>query len=895
MKPGFALILSSQAVSLRQRVEDGWISVGETALDVADLSAALSELRQQGEARAGGPVACKLVIPDDQIRYLMVDAPANTNDDLHVAQQALDGATPYEVTELAFDVTRQDGSLYIAAVARETLQEAEEFAVGNGFLPVSFMATPSSSAYIGEPDFGPSQTLIAAGEATPEPDDMPLSQRGTEPEHKTETSGEAASTPEADTAPKETAAKGAEKTAANGKAAPKPDVQASGEAPTQATATTADGTDTSKAGASAEKSVALAEPNDIDSAAPSAGFATRRRKSAPSATRERPDGSSAPPIAATPTSASDSKAKQPAASDSPKGDPKGNADKGPRVVPHAAFGTIALADSAVADAEQSDQSRAAPSAPRAANPTTPKQGRFGLLGKSETTAEAPAPVLSRSDEPTEEPGPQTTDRKALHEAGKAKLLAGVSEQHVGGKPRFLGLMLMLGLLALMALAAVWAAVSEQDKDPAAQSEQTTDPQTALAVEPDAGAEPEVELAPQVSAIPSLLDGDTLPAEPTSDIDATEDDEVDGATTTGEETVALTPSDAAVLDALSTAPAPTVLDNAEAEADAAIAEALETAPTDELTQAAQYAATGIWQNAPSALDVPGGSSLEDLYIASIDSTDISEDAIALPQPDRFAADLGLDIVANPTAAGQAFDLDERGLVTATPEGTLTPDGIVVYLGAPEVVPPPTPERPDLAALAAEAETARLAELAALRPKTRPDDLAEQNERARLGGLSRAELATLRPKLRPASLKPAEENSLPVTEQAVAISVMPRIRPNNFANIVDRAQRNSTRTAAADAAQSVAAAASAPAAPRIPSSASVARQATLDNAINLRRVNLIGVYGTPSNRRALVLMPNGRYKKVKVGDRMDGGRVIAIGDSQLQYQKGSRNLTLTIPSG
>jgi hypothetical protein len=46
---------------------------------------------------------------------------------------------------------------------------------------------------------------------------------------------------------------------------------------------------------------------------------------------------------------------------------------------------------------------------------------------------------------------------------------------------------------------------------------------------------------------------------------------------------------------------------------------------------------------------------------------------------------------------------------------------------------------------------------------------------------------------------------------------------------------------------------------------------------------------------VRLPNGRYQKVTVGDRLDGGQVSAIGDSELRYQKGGRNLTLTIPSG
>ncbi|MFC6760263.1 hypothetical protein ACFQFQ_13430 [Sulfitobacter porphyrae] len=85
------------------------------------------------------------------------------------------------------------------------------------------------------------------------------------------------------------------------------------------------------------------------------------------------------------------------------------------------------------------------------------------------------------------------------------------------------------------------------------------------------------------------------------------------------------------------------------------------------------------------------------------------------------------------------------------------------------------------------------------------------------------------------------------------------------------------------------------PSIPSKTSVAKQATVKNAINLRKVNLIGVYGKPSNRRALVRLGNGRYKKVVVGDRIDGGRVSAIGDAELRYTKGGRSVVLTMPRG
>jgi hypothetical protein len=44
-----------------------------------------------------------------------------------------------------------------------------------------------------------------------------------------------------------------------------------------------------------------------------------------------------------------------------------------------------------------------------------------------------------------------------------------------------------------------------------------------------------------------------------------------------------------------------------------------------------------------------------------------------------------------------------------------------------------------------------------------------------------------------------------------------------------------------------------------------------------------------------MSNGRYVKVQVGDRLDGGRVQAIGESELRYTKGGRSVTLTMPRG
>jgi translation initiation factor 6 (eIF-6) len=69
----------------------------------------------------------------------------------------------------------------------------------------------------------------------------------------------------------------------------------------------------------------------------------------------------------------------------------------------------------------------------------------------------------------------------------------------------------------------------------------------------------------------------------------------------------------------------------------------------------------------------------------------------------------------------------------------------------------------------------------------------------------------------------------------------------------------------------------------------------NALNLSRINLIGVYGTQSNRYALIRQSNGRYKRVEVGDRIDGGVVQAITANEVRYQKGGRLIALQMPQG
>jgi hypothetical protein len=85
------------------------------------------------------------------------------------------------------------------------------------------------------------------------------------------------------------------------------------------------------------------------------------------------------------------------------------------------------------------------------------------------------------------------------------------------------------------------------------------------------------------------------------------------------------------------------------------------------------------------------------------------------------------------------------------------------------------------------------------------------------------------------------------------------------------------------------------PDVPSSPRVTKKATIQNVLNLRRTNLIGVYGNSKSRRALVRLSNGKRQMVTVGDTIDGGKVAAIGESELRYIKGGKNITLKVPQG
>ena len=155
MNPNFALSLSFDGIRLLLRAAGGWRLVGEVPVTSTDLAGDLAALRETAVALRPGRVRTKLIIPDDQIRYLSVDTgDVDSATRLEAVRTALDGATPYALDALAFDFCEDGTTTHVAAVARETLTEAEAFATEHRFHPVSFVAAPHHQPFLGEPYFG---------------------------------------------------------------------------------------------------------------------------------------------------------------------------------------------------------------------------------------------------------------------------------------------------------------------------------------------------------------------------------------------------------------------------------------------------------------------------------------------------------------------------------------------------------------------------------------------------------------------------------------------------------------------------------------------------------------------------------------------------------------------
>lgn len=879
MKPNFALTLSFNGIGLLHRSPSGWLDAGAVPFDHADLPAALAQLRKTASLLDPAPLRTKLVIPNEQIRYLSLPAPARDTDlAAHVAT-ALDGATPYAVSDLVYDWIVVGKDLHVAAIARETLDEAEEFALIHAFAPVSFAAIPDLHAFPGEPFFG----LTASAANLIDPADRLM--RDT---HAIRITGKARlpvaapAQPAVMPAPKEEApepplpAFSSRRAAPSGPAAPATDPQPA--------------KDAAPAPATDIPPLPVASPDQL--------LAALKADAAPPVSAKP---AATPPTVAAPARAPAPRTAPPQSAASPE-IPKPTAFRSPPPPPQPEPAPSGLSTKLIGlfkSTKTTPKPRNTAAAPRSAAPVMVSSAPAATMATMTAARTTPAQPRKSTAAQTEQ------ERMTIFGARKPDSAAAIR-----GKPRFLGLILTGVLLVFLAGVAAFSSIG-----------------TDTSLRGFFGGDPET-TAPQDIAMPAPA----IPLDQSRDIATPPDAPVDLARLDDSAMLSDIPQDDLTLRAPEFDP--------DRLRDPLFETTEPVAPADpDLSPEgalASYAATGIWQIAPEQPQPIASTTLDDLYIASIDTKLQNFDAVALPQAPALSTDQIPETQSNPAPAGTSFALDDRGLVIATPEGAQTPEGITVFAGRPLANPPAPPAslaldaaQPDPAAAGEQtADQPAAAPLGGVRPLLRPTGLIESNERATLGGLSLAELGERRPRVRPETLAavaialraadtaeevanaaPLPEASVPdapaltnATAQAIATSLKPLARPSSLAATIATARAQPQQSQRAeeeeDEPQQVAAATLAPqrnAAPQIPSTASVSQQATVNGALNLRQINLIGVYGQPSNRRALVRLSNGRYQKVQIGDRLDGGQVRAISESELSYVKGNRAIVLSMPRG
>ncbi|MEP3347921.1 MAG: hypothetical protein ABJN34_02825 [Litoreibacter sp.] len=838
MTPNFALNLSEDGIVLLHRHPSGagWVEIADAKLDSADLGADLVALRDKAEAIEGPDFTTKLILPPSQLLYATIETQGNVRADV---EQALEERTPYTPAQLSYDISGDGPTVQVVAVARETLEEAEGFLGPYRFNPVGFTALPDSAHFDGSPNLGPLPSIGGHG-VTDAGAFIVLSAEDVAKIEAPEPPQIEDPAPEEPSEPEEIITKFDDD---------EPVVAASD--------------------VDMENTVEdVVEEPDLP-VTPPAAFSSRRKPSLGPATD--PAGtkvSSRAPRIAIPTS--EVKAPEPKTR---RAEPRIKTEKAPPAIVPAPT--------------------AKPAEPSA--PSGPSRLENGMATLRETARKAKERRASKKEE------------DALAAATlEADPIAELAARQAAGKPRFLGLILTgLLILALLLFAALSSYFLPEDSAFRFFGDET--PETEV-----------VEIAPTQETIPA------------------EDDE----------RLASLPEQS--IEEQFTAPA--IEETAEIEPPAQ--EITPLLPMTQTEAETAYATSGAWQLAPNLRATPLSQNLNDLYQSSLDPKITVEDAPALSSLDAAAQALEFTTPSAPPAASILRSLDSRGLVQPSVEGAENPDGVLVFSGRPPVAPVRRPEglvpeadatleEPEVDVDVAEEETvdAPVADqrLAGFKPTVRPSDLQEQFERVNQAGRSTAELARIRPQLRPESAQAkAREDAIAralaeaeadaaeelaeearaaaeaaaqaeidkPTAQAVARSVRPGGRPRNFERVVARARRAepaernqaaAASTAAVGRATGPAVARASRAAPTGAVSATVARAATDNNAIALGKVALVGVVGTSSNRSALVRMPNGRIKKVGVGDRVDGGNIAAIGESQLKYTKGGRTLTLQMPQG
>lgn len=927
MKPNFALNLTDDSIALLHRTARGWMEVGSTPLDAPDLGEALNYLRRSALGLAPHGIATKLVIPNSQILYLEVEAPG-PDAAYRRAQirKALEGRTPYAVEDLVFDWRGTGSTVQVAVIARETLDEAEQFATQYRFNPVSFVAIPTTGQFAGEPWFGPSAlsaTLLPEGDKVerdqdaitivarelpreaPRADPAPSVVPDAAPDLAADLAPTADLSPKADLAPtidvahEDAAAEPAEVHAVTENTIDDPveGTEDTAPAPEQPLSKL----DTMVADAFPSSTVPLvpAPPGDADAPPP---FASRRSPDpvAPAATEPSEPGKTTRPVRAAPPFVANTDEARPRPRVEPRMDPRSEARSEPRVTaPVPEQKTETLASAIATSSQDAVPARKSFSAPAAAEKSLRKETAGPVTAPSIPSAgrKPKAPLAKPALAETKSTSTQTFGARTAPQRGK---------------PRHLGLILTIVLLVFLAVVAAWSSFYLASR---------SDPQSTAVAASDA------------ADIPAVDDEMLADMQDPAELAAAAAAETDPAATD-----------------------PTTPDPTTPESASIAATTPEIAPPAAVAESAGPAPVAGAEAAPALS--PSSDAQDEIFLATVDPRPTELDALALPSPD---ATQDLAPVAQMPAPpfGTLYQFDANGLIKPTPEGILTPDGVFLIAGKPSRIPPPRPVALIAAAEAAAAPAQPTPAEAALAPVTTPvadPALAGFKPRARPEGLVPASatpaapedqtslaipessrLTSLRPHARPAAITalanaarnasaaaslsaPADPTTGTQAEAnlsgvGIAVSRKPVARPHDFSKAVEAAvaaavQPTETPEPAPEPAPepepaAKAAIAAAPeaepepdvsgSAPRATQRGTVAKQATFANAINLSKLNLIGVYGTSNNRYAMIRQPNGRYKKVQVGDRVDGGTIAAITQNEVRYQKGGRLISLKMPKG
>ena len=943
MKPDFALDFRDDQIALLHRQETGWAIIGRVAMDDPDLDAAMAYLRATALGLSPRGVAAKLILPNEAILYTEIsNLPYGHDQRAAAIKQGLVGRTPYGVDDLVYDWTDAGASAHVAVIARETLEEAEGFASQHRFNPISFAALPNQSGYDGEVWFGATQlseTLLAQGEVI-ERDDVTLLAVDADVAPAAELAasdfemGAALDTDQIDAAVVVAEPVQPPIYARDPQTDPSPAPQQDAREVLQ---------DFMNADRFAQEVVAddaSPEPDQASSLGlepkveqvhePDRGIQPDALRPANREIQQKQPASFEAAFAETPeptgSAALADVEEAPMAVDVPLIDdlpapdrfgekPQTRAEK--MLAAFAARRDAALSKAAaetnarrvepVLRAAKADDLQTSVPLDEVSAHATPDLPAPPLRAADMRAPESAAPVAEHAD-PDQQP---TSPASSLPKLGvpEAKLgrapevtatsgLRPAIVKHVPAKqqpqklqdlkampqskarPR-LGMRLGWILAIVLLLALVTAgALSELllTSFNALYGKQTE----LVAVEPAQEPEPAQNALTTHIAAPATLATTTAPvadlpaAENVAKVMAEPDPSpIAPAAISRAQTMPLgqapdlsLPAPNAAASAPRAPPSP-ITDAMSVGETSALADAALPAPlTREATRTATASAVALVFTGKPAL-IP--SPRPDVILAAA--------ALARPSTAKTAPDLSALPAADPALAG-AKPLPRPASVVAAAKAA-----------APALGPPPG------------ADPA----LADARPTKRPDDILSAGRAARLASASASIVAGAEAAIAEAALAPAplavDPNLSPL---AVTVSRIPAPRPAGLKSAFDQALAAAAALNPAPEASPPAEEVASNAAPADESAEQdvgldggasersvVAKQATQRNMLNLQNTNLVGIFGSQANRYALIRQPSGSFKRLKVGDRFDGGRIAAITESEVRYEKGGDLLALRMP--